>query len=147
MTHAMEMRLQERLFRLAGFLLLLVFGSYQGAVSWQFFQQMRGPENLIRDGFIVDAPWPSVRSVSPRAAEAGLQGGDRLLEVHGQRYTGEAARQRIMDKYFPGDRIRLTVSGADGTRREVTWQLEASRGGNMPWSRILFLALDRKSVV
>ena len=141
MTHAMEMRLQERLFRLAGFLLLLVFGSYQGAVSWQFYQQMRGPENLIRDGFIVDGPWPSVRSVSPRAAEAGLRGGDRLLEVHGQRYTGEAARQRIMDKYFPGDRIRLTVSGADGTRREVTWQLEASRGGNMPWSRILFLAL------
>ncbi len=141
MTHAMEMRLQERLFRLAGFLLLLILGSYQGAVSWQFFQQMRGRENFIRDGFIVGAPWPSVRSVSPRAAEAGLRGGDRLLEVHGQRYTGEAARQRIMDKYFPGDRIRLTVSGADGTRREVTWQLEPLTGGNMPWSRILFLAL------
>ena len=50
----MEMREQERRLRLAGLLLLVIPGSYQAAVTWQFPRQMRGPENLIRDGFSVD---------------------------------------------------------------------------------------------
>jgi len=142
MTHAMEMRAQERWLRLTGLLLLLMLGSYHAAVSWQFLGQMRGSENLIRDGFTIGTPWPSIRGVSARAAESGLRDGDRLLETQGQPYTGEIARQTLMDKFFPGDRIRLTVAGSDRARREISWQLEAaSGGGSLSWNRILFLAL------
>jgi sigma-B regulation protein RsbU (phosphoserine phosphatase) len=137
----MGMRERERRLRVLAFLVLLVLGGYQMVVSWEFADQIRNAGQEVKDGLVLGRPWPTVRRASERARAAGLRDGDRLLEVQGQRYTGEAARVGMLEKYFPGDRYRVTVAGEDGVRREVSWQLESSSEGGMAVSRVLFLGL------
>ncbi|MBL8241075.1 MAG: SpoIIE family protein phosphatase [Bryobacterales bacterium] len=141
MAHHMDMRDRERMLRVAAGLLLVVLGSYQFVATGMFFENMRWPENVVQTGFTLTTPWPAIGNAGARAKEAGLQSGDRLLEVQGARFHGEATIHEAMEKLFPGDRMRLLVEGRDGARREVSWQLEALNGGKTTIGRTLFLSV------
>lgn len=137
----MDMRNKEVRLRAAAILLIGLLGGYQAAVSGQYLQQLRWPENVVDPGFSVTSPWPSIGRVSHRAAEGGLRAGERLIAIQGQPYAGEVARNALLDKYFPGDRIRVTVESSNKARRDAGWQLEAADGGQLTPGHIAFHGL------
>ena len=125
----MDIRGRERRLRALAVLVLLVLGGYQAVATGMFIEQLRWPENVVIAGFAVGAPWPSATSLSPTAAKAGLETGDRLLTVQDVPFHGRATVDRAMEKLFPGDRIRLTIQKKNGEIREISWQLEALENG------------------
>ncbi|MFN0106457.1 MAG: SpoIIE family protein phosphatase [Bryobacteraceae bacterium] len=137
----MNMRDKERRLRAAAVLLMVILGGYQAVATGMFVERLRWPENVVETGFGLGAPWPGVSAVTPRAAEAGLAAGDRLLAVQGEAFHGRATLDRALEKLFPGDRIRLTVQSKAGGVREVSWQLEAVNGGRAAIGKILFQSL------
>lgn len=141
MTDAMLVRKQERLYQAAAILLAVFLGAYQVVTATMFYEQVRWPENVTAAGFSLGAPWPSVRAPGPRALEAGLQAGDRVVAVQGVPFAGETTVDRALEKLFPGDRLRLTVTGADGAAREISWQLDKQNDGASALGRILFLLM------
>jgi S1-C subfamily serine protease len=63
------------------------------------------------------------------AAAAGLAAGDTITSVGGQQVTSNAALQNVIEKYHPGDTVRVTWTGQFGQAHSATVTLVTGPAG------------------
>ncbi len=130
-------------------LVFLVAAAYQGRFIQRRIEYLARPSEQVQ--FPLDTRFASneITVVASAAEQAGIRKGDRLLDVEGQPYTGNARLADILFDKRPGDTITVTVEppSADGVSqpRTVTVELAAISPERYPdvasWVFVIFLTL------
>ena len=88
-------------------LVFLVAAASQSTYTADVIRDMGGDYPL--KPFTLGAPWPSVESLDSNAKAAGLQRGDRILEIDGRPVNGWSELARAVRMRNPGDELPVTV--------------------------------------
>ena len=88
------------------------------------------PTPQERSGVAIAALVVDVAEEGP-AAEAGIEVGDRILALDGERLQRGTAPREMLSAYKPGDRVELTIQRGERTR-EVQVTLGSREDSDLP---------------
>jgi VCBS repeat-containing protein len=83
-------------------------GQFEGKGNFGGNQQLQAGARIVQ-----------VATGSP-ADKAGLKVGEVILSVDGTQINAQNSLQSLLSSHKPGDSVKLTVQGTDGTQRDVT---------------------------
>lgn len=127
-------------------LLLLIFlatALYQIPAIADAITAVFMPERFVNRPFQLSNDSPEIAAITDiKAAQAGLQTGDRVLAINSRPLTGSAVLGRTLGSSKPGETITITVRSKEGTTHEVTIPLSARFSREPTRGRMLFFVIN-----
>ena len=114
--------------------LLILVGGYQLGYTVTMISGLIAERTMPVHPFWVASDTNEIAAVFHSAQQAGIQTGDRLLEVEGEAYRGQVQLTRAVHESKLGDSLHVRIRGkATGLERTVAVTLEQQPG--VPWMR------------
>jgi len=106
--------------------LFLLTSAYQARFVERRLEYLLSPGQFVLLPINTQESGSTLTFVAPEAEEAGVQKGDKLLEVEGRPYTGRGVLFDAATGASPGDQITVKVRSEQGEERVATIHLTAT---------------------